>query len=517
MPPESLVAVLDTCGISTLVPGFPADGLQRSAERNLIIFASLTRVSAAGGAYRLCWCKDCRVAEDFRTDFGAVHVLGPSPLKQHRTCISGQTCQISDIAVHGYLDGFVGEVMILETCSLPSVIPRFPFDGVFVSLAAAHGSHLRSFRADVVTAAGGKYQMCWCGNAPSLCDEPSDFVVTFGMLTIVGPAPLNHQHTCVSGRVCELNGLPGELTSPDDSILISDTCGSDDAIVIVRPFLLASEQQFANDGSVGVWNSAALTAAGGLYRLCWCSQEASRCSQAADFATDMGELLLIGPSPLQQDKTCVSGQSCEFDGFLGTHISSRNRILVADTCGQSSAPSAMSIASVSAASGHSAVVSWAGPLKVSGGTYRLCWCSGEVGARPCYGSQDFRTDVGALTVVGVSPVRQDRTCVSGVPCTIDGLVGTYITGSDSYLVLDTCGFGSSVVPGFPGTGVALQASGALISWGAVRITAAGGNYALCWCPGSSLLEEMCSSPGRIRTVLLILFTMVGVFIVHKRV
>ena len=304
---------------------------------------------------------------------------------------------------------------------------------------------------------------------------------------IIGPKLLQ-AYTCISNEECRVDGLIGSFISDADHILVADTCGATDGISPNGIANTGIANQVTAEGSVGVWNSAALTAAGGLYRLCWCSQ-ASRCSQAADFATDMGELLLIGPSPLQQDKTCVSGQSCEFDGFLGTHISSRNRILVADTCGQSSAPSAMSIASVSAASGHSAVVSWAGPLEVSGGTYRLCWCSGEVGARPCYGSQDFRTDVGALTVVGVSPVRQDRTCVSGVPCTIDGLVGTYITGSDSYLVLDTCRVDSALVSGFPSLG-RLELAGAVVSWGTEPLTAPGGNYALCWCPGPATLGQL---------------------------
>ncbi|CAE7508596.1 agaA33, partial [Symbiodinium microadriaticum] len=421
---DAMVAVLNTCGMSAVVRGFPADGLRHSVEGNLILFGSAARVSAAGGVYRLCWCNlGCRVAEDFRTDFGTVQVLGPTPLEQHRTCISGQTCRVTDVAIHSYLDVTLGEVMILETCSVPSILPRFPSDGVLVSLPAAAGSHFRTFLTDIVSAAGGTYHMCWCGNVPSLCAEPSDFHVNFGTLTIIGPSPLNQQHTCVSGRGCQLNGLPGKLTSFSDDILIADTCSSEDAVVVMRPTGLGSQMNQAGDGSIGVWNSAALTAAGGLYRLCWCSQEAPRCSQASDFATDMGELLLIG------------------------------------------------------------------------GIYRLCWCSGEIGGRPCYAPLDFTTDVGALIVIGVSPVRQDRTCISGVSCTVDGIEGTHISTSDSYLVMDTCGISSTALSGFPGTDVSLQSSGGLISWGVVPITAVGGNYALCWCPGASLVEEMCSTPA----------------------
>ena len=309
-----------------------------------------------------------------------------------------------------------------------------------------------------------------------------------GRLYVIGPKLLQSR-TCISGTECRVERLLGSFISDEDHILVADTCGAMDGQSPTGIVNGGFANQIAAQGSIGVWNSAALTAAGGLYRLCWCSREAPRCSQASDFATDMGELLLIGPSPLQQDRTCVSGQSCEFDGFLGMHISSRNRILLADTCGESSVPSSMPVATVSAASGYGSVVSFTESVLVSGGIYRLCWCSGEIGGRPCSGPIDFATDVGALTMIGVSPVRQDRTCISGVSCTIDGFEGTHISSSDSYLVMDTCRVDSAVVAGFQMLGAQLDSLTDVVSWGATRITAPGGNFALCWCPGPATLGQ----------------------------
>ena len=49
------------------------------------------------GVYRLCWCAatfSCGIQEDFRVDAGGFLIIGPSPLMQSRTCVSGYTCLV---------------------------------------------------------------------------------------------------------------------------------------------------------------------------------------------------------------------------------------------------------------------------------------------------------------------------------------------------------------------------------------------------------------------------------------
>ena len=287
---------------------------------------------------------------------------------------------------------------------------------------------------------------------------------------------MNERRTCISGQKCQISGLRGEYLSGD--LLIASTCGtSDGAGSLFANFGLAS--QTTASGSVATWSSAPITAAGGRYRLCWCSSVAS-CSVASDFISDMGELILLGPSPLDQHRTCVSGQTCEFDGFLGSQLSSLNKVLLADTCGVGAV--SVEIASLAVTLGVSALVSWGSPLHIAGGVYRLCWCSGDSGGQSCYAADDFTTDVGSLTMIGVAPLQQEKTCISGLPCEIDGITGLHTSSSDRFLVLQTCGV-STIVEGFPGFGIFDEtgSSGGLVSWG--PISAAGGQYALCWCPG----------------------------------
>lgn len=304
----------------------------------------------------------------------------------------------------------------------------------------------------------------------------ADFRIAIGSLTVIG-AELNQRRTCTSGLKCQISGLRGTHLG-EDSLLIANTCGSSDGAGLP---LFSSSGLATASGRMAMWSSAPI-AEGGQYRLCWCSSFAT-CSPS-DFI-DMGELLLLGPSPLEQHRTCVSGLSCEFDGFLGNQLSARNKILLADTCGVASMPSSQ-IASLETL-GVSAVVSWES-LEIAGGVYRLCWCSGDTdgGAQACNAAEDFQTDAGSLTVIGVAPLHQERTCISGFPCEIDGITGIYTSGNDQFLVLQTCG-ASTALHGFPGSATFDQAgsSGGLVSWGPLQITAAGGQYSLCWCADSA--------------------------------
>ena len=55
--------------------------------------------------------------------------------------------------------------------------------------------------------------------------------------------------------------------------------------------------------------------------------------------------------------------------------------------------------------------------------------------------------------------------------------------------MDTCRVDSAVVAGFQMLGAQLDSLTDVVSWGATRITAPGGNFALCWCPGPATLGQ----------------------------
>ena len=51
-----------------------------------------------------------------------------------------------------------------------------------------------------------------------------------------------------------------------------------------------------------------------------------------DFRVDMGTFTLTGPTPLQQDRTCVSGLTCAFN-ILGKDLALDDTVMVLETCG----------------------------------------------------------------------------------------------------------------------------------------------------------------------------------------
>jgi hypothetical protein len=259
------------------------------------------------------------------------------------------------------------------------------------------------------------------------------------------------------------------------------------------------------------------------------------CSRIEDFKVDMGEIRVIGPSPVRaQDRTCVAGQTCRISAILGYHLSSDDRMIVLDTCGAAArtgllyAPLAGEIATLAATrpsasnESHASGLPYATSLAISfgttrltspGGSYRICWCAAPSGAdvsRGCTTADQFRADVGRLTIVGPAhPFRDPRTCVAGRRCGFDGFMGHYLNVGDQVMVLETCGTranhphyqvglralddeyraagasrASSVSRLAAKGGVTMAGSGLSVHWGVIPWTVSGGQYRMCWCAGT---------------------------------
>ncbi|CAK9087975.1 unnamed protein product [Durusdinium trenchii] len=579
------ISLLDTCGEESVIPRFPSFGhVQRNAGTATVSFPV---VSAAGGSYQLCWCpKDfhCEVAEDFRVPLGQLLLLGPSPLTQARTCVSGSTCSVeplegSDVvyiletcgvsrsaqeegALQWTVD--VGEMFIIGPFSLRSQ-HRTCVTGKSCTVAGISGTlsaadHLLVFETcseslvsgfsnpvsvategwltvtwPNVTALPGQYRLCWCAEDPVLqlanasacnllssfridigelsmtgvygqdrgflstsCGALEEFHTDFGQLSIIGPTtPV--QQTCVSGHTCIIDAPTGYLLSASDSFQVLETCGVPGFI----PGFPSVPEVVSTRGSLSLaWDSTTITAYGGQYRICWCASGMT-CSQAEAFQVDAGQLVLIGPRPLIQGRTCV-GMPCNITGLSGIHLASTDLVMLLDTCGLPafrSDPGGFSGTAVAVTfSGQGAQIeaSSSSPSDhLKGGFYRLCWCAGGIATDPCASHANFQTDFGEVYVVGSSPFDQHRTCVSGQTCAWSGinLLPGSLTGQQ-LILLDTCALNGArallpngaIVPHVQieeSVGLAqLQAS-----WGSDRLSGAGGTYRACWCDSNCPIAE----------------------------
>ena len=208
-------------------------------------------------------------------------VIGPSPLSQDRTCISGQTCTFPVLGEHltwlrNDLDWLpsVDQVLVLDSCGAggsvvraedpdPFARPRPLEEGGVAGLA-----HM-TWNEETDVASGGQYRLCWCA-AGFVCNNLGDFVVDLGRLTVNGPEPTSQHRTCVAGQTCVIDDFLIRGQGDGDRVMIMDTCGSELRVERAAQDTQESLPQLYPSGLVS-WGDAALTAAGGTYQLCWCS------------------------------------------------------------------------------------------------------------------------------------------------------------------------------------------------------------------------------------------------------
>lgn len=233
-----------------------------------------------------------------RTDTGVMQLIGPAPVAQDRTCVSGRTCAANGL--EGTF-GAPGRILVLDSCGLGGAVPRTSGDGR--SAPTLPTVEPVVLGAGPWSSAGGVYRLCWCGLGP--CALPTDFAVDAGALTVLGPRPLDQDRTCVAGAACRLDDISAQGPLAGSVLLASSTCGMDGAVV---PRLPAAGASDAGTWNFGWGNGVALTAAGGAYRLCWCAAAGNAslaCGVAAEFRVDLGAFYIVGPSPLSQAGPCV--------------------------------------------------------------------------------------------------------------------------------------------------------------------------------------------------------------------
>ena len=494
--------VLDTCAvqphlaISTNAGALITSGAELDEKGTEVL-------TIAGGEYRLCWCAAgfaCSAANDFVVDVGAFSVIGircsDSDCLTDRTCVSGQPCNVDGI--QGLHLTALDRIAILDTCGeqgLPHMMGNLD--------DSAYTVRSVTWQSDYLTVGGGIYKLCWCSGSFE-CSLSEDFRVDAGDLTILGPAPTHQHRTCISGQNCILEGFVVESPTNADSVIVLQTCGALMSAGKSTSIGLSSlSHVVATLGTSGAsidFGSSFATAAGGVYRLCWCSGHFG-CQLPSDFRVQLGELTLLGMSPLFQDKTCISGQTCTIHGLLGQDLSDASRVMVLDSCGTAElVPKLVLDGLATGVTDNGASVTWGSvPMTPPGGKYRLCWCAEQSNSTNltwsarCKDPLNFAQDVGTMTLVGASPLRQDFTCVVGSLCSVRAVSGEGLSAADSVMLLDTCGTGN-IPDRFPvDSNISNISNNALrymtgpyfnIIW-QTAITAPGGQYRLCWCSSAA--------------------------------
>ena len=515
--PSDLILVLDTCGLPSVIPKWPAGGLSLPVDANATIppngSVSLSQrlswgdeaVTAVGGAYRLCWCPagaTCKTFADFPLDLGRIHLLGPQPAAA--TCVSGRACHPS---VQGHMISTNDTIWALETCGVQGRKLEFAMqsqpsqpDGI----STINALQTVQIANPLLVGLGRHYKLCWCASGCP-CADGRDFNVEAGDLVLQGPSEDHQDRTCISGRTCVVEGIQGQDLSDQDHYLIQDTCGSDQ--IVESLVNVGSHVEVTASGALVHWGTTPHTVAGGVYKLCWCTNrpshgnqsEAHLCGTAASFVSTVGSLTLRGPVPLSQDRTCISGKTCKVTGLEG-HLFAfdQDAVLVLDTCAKFGSAGFSGYVQASLEIGG--VLKFQPEILLYGGTYRLCWCGKAPGGfvamqnqsweavnssnvSSCQLLEEFQTDFGALHVVGPKPADTDLTCVAGRICNIWHLHGHLLNVESlgNVLILDTCGVPMSSLTTHHALTNVTEAPGVLTL---STVPVHGGYYRLCWCQDS---------------------------------
>eukprot|EP00913_Durusdinium_trenchii_P024286 g22800.t1 len=317
-------------------------------------------------------------------------------------------------------------------------------------------SRKATFTWPIIVAHGGVYTLCW--KQESAPEGHESFVTFLSVLVVDGPQG-GQAWRCKVAKECRISGLRGQGLQMGDLLRLLPLCSTNDLSV---PFASGSEEGDFD------WGLALAHYLPQTYRLCWCRpwNDTAFLNDSSvgvipgcgpgNSLVDAGALSITGPSP-GNEFTCFAGQTCMAIPLLGEALGDDDKLLIIqhhESCGQE--PSVIigmpSFGLSEPADTRGTRFFWRdAPLTASGADYRLCWCSPSLTS--CNSSTDYDTDAGQLRLMGP---RRDQEAAQ-------------VVGIESQ-----------------GISQKLQPNASDFRWGSSLLSAAGGDYRICWCAGHEL-------------------------------
>ncbi|CAE7915213.1 MKLN1 [Symbiodinium necroappetens] len=370
-----------------------------------------TNFMPEGGTYQVCWCAnmhghDCAHADDFRIAAGWMEVKGPLT-EQTFSCVRGADCHnLQPLNGTGLLHSLVavrsagcwsrkGQQISPSNKKGIANVTQAGSNGTILYYVFTFGVSSVQHSIDnglTLTADDAGHDLCWCG-MDSCSDE--DFFVPLGKLRVEGPLS-NQETSCAVGQPCSLSAVQAVGISPDDRIMVLNSCANGVAVQGFPGGGLAMPvdgafQFMASDSEV-------LHSRAGIYRLCFCRQtDGSPCNATEHFSAAVG--LLSARGPFHTDAVCELGTACMVE-LSGLGLQADDRVvLTRDNCDDvgSQYDGLEVLQPIPVVQNGSAFHADLGkiPLEATPGDLRLCWCGAGYS---CDSVTAFRAEAANLAI-----------------------------------------------------------------------------------------------------------------------
>ena len=282
--------------------------------------------------YFICWGPTQDLQSESRSwslpvTIGQLIVHGPP--ESEYDCILGLMCVVNLQGLEMPQTSVLKVISWQNDCAASSSLyNNFQIDGLDseVQQMQLQNSGAGVFEIGRASGGPGEYRLCWTGH---LHESPVDV----GKLEMRGPNKLNVR--CQLGSYCKvvLDGFG--LNDLNQLFYIPITQECEDAVLSEQDAFWAKP----TDGIIFFFDPI-LDAAGGTHRLCWTSsipvslmdfhngESSAAASQKASPAVELGEIVLVGPGPID-DLQLVLGNS-QFVEVPGTGFTSSDQVSIVD-------------------------------------------------------------------------------------------------------------------------------------------------------------------------------------------
>ena len=319
----------------SVVNGFGSNGFSSVGSSNYSWEGSVT---AEVGIYRLCWCggvtTQCANDYEFPVDAGSMTVLGPFP-NQAFACVVGRPCvnvgPLQGLGLTGNDWLTVRQGCVLELASIFAI-------SMEVTAANPDGDVELYFGQSTQLASAyesGQYPLCWCSSQGQSCSDMQFSISLYleslaGYLAVHGPVG-GESIYCYKGQSCQptlSNG--GTVLLSGDRLSFMQQCGSGNFLSGLP------EPGYADtlDGSSFNFLKGDLQSEPGMFRVCWCREDASLsmdCTKGSDFNVVAGLFLAVGPYS-GQTSACTHGQGCVLTGIRGVSLAATDKLAAMNSC-----------------------------------------------------------------------------------------------------------------------------------------------------------------------------------------